>query len=245
MVMSSCGEARAPKKEVTQDTVEKILDTVAEVLSKKYGALGKASVKPKKRMALHGWKRNLVPGRLTKDYFLNHLQLQAYYILTFVCLCVLAELDHLWSSALAKMYGRFTNFSQQRIKYKIFTFFLSSLFVSIAPQHHLSESYLWYQILLDPNHIFFPNDQDSKGNLRREHPSWENLRTEMFYRGCSVKVGGKTSTNIWYILEANRFLIPLLTGYSLYLNRVKCVNLSKQLHCSGPGSLMHKKRCLE
>lgn len=54
MVMSSCGEARAPKKEVTQDTVEKILDTVAEVLSKKYGALGKASVKPKKRMALHG-----------------------------------------------------------------------------------------------------------------------------------------------------------------------------------------------
>lgn len=31
--MSSCGEARAPKKEVTQDTVEKILDTVAEVWS--------------------------------------------------------------------------------------------------------------------------------------------------------------------------------------------------------------------
>lgn len=132
-------------------------------LEQEYGALGKASVKPKKRMALHGWKRNLVPGRLTKDYFLNHLQLQVYYILTFVCLCVLAELDHLWSSALAKMYGRFTNFSQQRIKYKIFTFFLSSLFVSIAPQHHLSESYLWYQILLDPNHIFFLMIKTAKG----------------------------------------------------------------------------------
>ena len=96
-----------------------------------------------------------------------------------------------------------------------------------------------------PNSHFFPNDQDTKGNLRREHAPLENLKTEMFYRGCSVKVGGKTSTNIWCILEANRILIPLLTGYNLYLNRVRCVNPSKQLHFSGPGSLMYKKRCLE
>lgn len=31
-----------------------------------------------------------------------------------------------------------------------------------------------------PNSHFFPNDQDSKGNLRREHASLENLKTECF-----------------------------------------------------------------
>ena len=55
MVTYSFGVARAPKKEVTQDTVEKILDRCGRSLEQgECGTLVKASPKPRKRLALCG-----------------------------------------------------------------------------------------------------------------------------------------------------------------------------------------------